>query len=129
MVSSIFFLLLLLLFPRLISAVADWVYTILRSTHLTRSNQLVKFADDTYLIIPASNVDSRSAEVDNIETWASTNNMTLNRTKAKEIIFVDTRRKRQVVAPPALPGIVRVTSLNILNVTMTNGLSACDACP
>jgi len=38
---------------------------------LTPSNQLVKFADDTYLIIPASNVDSRSAEVDNIETWAS----------------------------------------------------------
>jgi len=63
---------------------------------LTPSNQLVKFADDTYLIIPASNPDSRSVEVDNIETWASTNNLTLNRTKTKEIIFVDTRRKRQV---------------------------------
>ena len=31
-----------------------------------------------------------------------------------------------IVAPPALPGIVRVTSLNILGVTMTNGLSASD---
>ena len=93
---------------------------------LTPNNQLVKFADDTYLIIPASNLDSRSAEVDNIETWASTNNLTLNRTKTKEIIFVDTRRKLQVVSPPALSGIVRVTSLNILGVTMTNGLSASD---
>jgi len=36
----------------------------------------------------------------------------LNRTKTKEVVFVDTRRKRQVAAPPALPGIVRVTSLN-----------------
>ena len=32
----------------------------------------------------------------------------------------------QAAAPPALPGIVRVTSLNILGVTMTNGLSASD---
>ena len=79
---------------------------------VTLNNQLVKFADDTYLIVLASNLDSRSAEVDNIETWARTNNPTLNRTKTKEVVFVDTRRKRQVAAPPALPGIVRVTSLN-----------------
>jgi hypothetical protein len=94
---------------------------------VTPGNQLVKFADDTYLVIPASNVDSRSAEVDNIETWARTNNLTLNRTKSKEIVFVDTKRKRKCqVAPQPLPGIVRVTSLKILGVTMTNGLSASD---
>jgi hypothetical protein len=90
----------------------------------TTGNELCKFADDTYLIIPASNVDSRSAEVDNIETWARTNNLTLNRTKSKEIIFIDTKRRRQVVPPPPLAGIVRVTSLKILGVTMTSGLSA-----
>jgi len=89
---------------------------------VTLNNQLVKFADDTYLIVPASNLDSRSAEIDNIETWASTNNLTLNRTKTKEIVFVDIRRKRQTVLPPSLPGIVWVTSLTILGVTMTNGL-------
>jgi hypothetical protein len=33
---------------------------------VTRGNQLGKFADDTYLIIPAINVDSRTAEVENI---------------------------------------------------------------
>ena len=95
---------------------------------LTPNNQLVKFADDTYLIIPASTVDSRSAEVDNIETWASTNNLTLNRTKTKRssLSTQGGSNKHQVAAPPALPGIVCVTSLNILGVTMTNGLSASD---
>jgi len=92
---------------------------------VTPENLLCKFADDTYLVIPASNVDSRSVEVDNIETWARTNNLTLNRAKSKEIVFVDTKRKRQV-APPPLPEIVRVTSLKILGVTVTNGLSASD---
>ena len=87
---------------------------------VTPGNQLVKFADDTYLVIPASNVDSRSAEVDNIETWARTNNLTLNRTKSKEIVFVDTKRKRKCqVAPQPLPGIVRVTSLYIYSFNMT----------
>jgi len=92
----------------------------------TLGNKLCKFADDTYLIIPATNVDSRSAEIDNIETWARTNNLTLNRTKSKEIVFVDTKRKRQVATYPPLPGIERVTSLKILGITVTNGLSASD---
>ena len=93
---------------------------------VTEGNQLCKFADDTYLVIPASNIDSRSAEVDNIETWARTNNLTLNRKKSNEIVFVDRKRKRQVVSPPLLPGIVRATSLKILGITMTNGLTASD---
>ena len=33
---------------------------------VTPGNQLRKFADDTYLIVPASNVDSRAAEMNNI---------------------------------------------------------------
>ena len=90
----------------------------------TLSNKLCKFADDTYLIIPADNADSRSAEIDNIETWARTNNLTLNRTKSKEIVVVDRKRKRQVVSYSTLPGIVRVTSLKVLDVIVTNGLSA-----
>ena len=72
----------------------------------TVGNKLCKFADDTYLIIPAINADSRSVELDNIETWTRTNNSTFNRTKSKEIVFVDTKRKRQVAAYPPLSGIV-----------------------
>ena len=43
---------------------------------------MCKFADDTYLIVPANNEDSRSAEIDSIETWARTNNLTLKRAKS-----------------------------------------------
>ena len=62
------------------------------STHANYTPPLLKhskFADDTYLVIPASNVDSRVTEIDNIETWARTNNLTLNRNKSKEIVFSD----------------------------------------
>ena len=52
--------------------------------------------------------------------------LSLNRTKSKEIVVVDTKRKRQVVSYPTLPGIVRVTSLKVLGVIVTNGLSASD---
>jgi hypothetical protein len=93
---------------------------------LTPGNKLCKLADDKYLIIPEINVDSRSAEINHIKTWTRTNSLTLNRKTSAEIIFVDTKRKHQVAAYPPLPGIHRVTSLKVLGVTVTNGLSASD---
>jgi len=41
-------------------------------------NFLIKYADDTYLIIPAVNVDSRSTELSHITNWAKHNNLKLN---------------------------------------------------
>ena len=35
---------------------------------VTPGNQLFKFTDETYLVIPAISVDSRTAEIENIET-------------------------------------------------------------
>jgi hypothetical protein len=61
---------------------------------LTPGNHLCKFADDTYLIAPASNEGTRSDEIDSIEAWARQNNLMLNRKKTKEIVFVDKKRKR-----------------------------------
>ena len=52
-----------------------------------------------WLVIPASNVHPRSTEVDNIETWARTNNLTFNRAKSK-YVFIDKKRNRQVVPQP-----------------------------
>lgn len=86
-------------------------------------NQLVKFSDDTYLVIPASSVDLRSAERQNVGTWAQTNNLTLNRDKMEEIIFVDKKRRRQVAPSLQLHEIFRVGSLRMLGVTWTNSLS------
>jgi len=86
--------------------------------------RMCKFADDTYLIIPACNVHSRVSEIEGIEAWARTNNLALNRKKTLEIVFRDGRRKR-LVSPPPMADIERVTTLKILGVTITNTLSTC----
>ena len=53
----------------------------------TDGNDIVKFADDFDLVIPASNIDSRSAELRHVEVWSVANNLRLNRNKSQEIIF------------------------------------------
>jgi hypothetical protein len=91
---------------------------------LAPGNHLRKFADDTYLYVPSGYEGSRLAEIDSIETWTKGNNLTPNRTRTKEIVLVDKKRKRNFVSPPPLPEIDSVTSLKILGVTMTDGLLA-----
>ena len=54
---------------------------------LTPGNRLCKYADDTYLIVPPANINTRIAELSNIETWAQANNITINCYKSVEIIF------------------------------------------
>jgi len=47
--------------------------------HAVRAgNQMVKFADDTYMIIPAANVGSQQAELDNVELLTRANNLKVN---------------------------------------------------
>ena len=49
---------------------------------------MVKYADDTYLVVPADNVHSCAEEIIHVESWAVENNLTLNRVKSAEIVFV-----------------------------------------
>ena len=83
-----------------------------------------KYADDTHIVIPASNVNSRSAELDHVDRWAQNNNLRLNRAKSAKSIFTNCKRKDVEGLPPRVPDIRRVTSVNMLGVTMTNHLSA-----
>jgi len=83
-------------------------------------NKLGKYADDTYIIIPAVNVDSRSAELRNITDLASNNNLKLNLTKSQEIIIDD---KARISAPAKIPELQNVQMLKILGVIFTNELS------
>jgi len=103
---------------------ASYVVTAADLNVATPGNEMCKFADDTYLIVPARNVASRVSEIDGIEAWARTNNLSLNRKKTREIVFRDSRRKRLVSPPPPMADIERVTTLKILGVTITNTLSA-----
>jgi len=90
---------------------------------VTPGNSLIKYADDTYLVIPACNVDSRDKEISNVVEWSRANNLKLNQAKSTEIIFRDNRKRRCIHPPSPLQGIARVTSLKVLGVTLTDGLS------
>ena len=87
------------------------------------TNTLIKYADDTYLVVPAGSISTRQDELHNIEQWSLANNLKLNRTKSLEIIFVDNRRKHSTQLPAELTDIKRVDSINILGVTVTNTLT------
>ena len=90
---------------------------------VTDGNLTFKYADDTYIVIPAANVSSRCAELDNVDRWAESNNLRLNRAKSVEIIFTGCKRKPTGSLPLQIPGIRRVTSIKMLSITMSNHLS------
>ena len=91
---------------------------------LTVGNSMNKFADDSYLLIPADNIDTTNLELDNIEKWAECNNFRLNRAKTVEVIFRKPRSKLHV--PPEIPSIKRVESICILGVTISSTLSVAE---
>jgi len=62
-------------------------------------NVMLKYADDTYLIFPADNLQSCQEEIANVESWANHNNLKLNHAKSAEIIFVRPRSKRAMRIP------------------------------
>ena len=110
------------------SAVGPAAYVVNASdlSAATSGNELVKFADDTYIVVPASNIHTRQAEINRVEQWARTNNLKINPSKYAEIVFCDNRRKTKVQLPPVLSDIKRVTVIKILGVTFTNNLSAAE---
>jgi len=65
-------------------------YNIVTAADLHRlftGNRIFKFADDTYLVVPAVNSSLQLQEITHIQAWAATNNLKLNCSKSKEIIF------------------------------------------
>ena len=91
---------------------------------LYASNRFFKFADDTYLVVPAESADTRATELSNIIAWAATNNLKLNKLKTKEVVFYDSRRRRKLSPPPLLPDVDRDTTLKVLGVTLSSNMTA-----
>ena len=46
---------------------------------VTPGNRMHKYADDTYIVIPACNNRTREVELDHVALWAQENNLKLNR--------------------------------------------------
>ena len=94
-------------------------------------NALVKFADDTYVIVPAVNSDTSTSELMNVRTWAEENNLKLNCSKSKEIVFTSrgTRGKSAAFPPPCLNicQVHSITALGVVNCDQFNDkLTAAD---
>jgi len=108
------------------SALLEISAGIIQGSDIRPASYVVNSSDDTYLIIPSINVDTRLDELANVENWSRRNNLTLNSSKSQEIIFIDRRLKRSIQHPPLLPDINRVSSIKIiLGVTVSDSLSIC----
>ena len=86
-----------------------------------------KYAGDIILISPACNDNGLNSEMQSIELWAGTNNLTLNRSKSREIIIYAKTRGNAVSAIPTLVlEIERAKSMKILGVIIQDNLSMND---
>ena len=88
-------------------------------------NEMTKYADDSYLIIPGNNSLSIPSELEHITAWANANNLKLNVGKTQELIIYGSYNKKKN-PPPLLPGLTRVHTLSVLGVTIDEMLSFSD---
>jgi hypothetical protein len=87
------------------------------------SNSLNKYADDTYLVVPARNTSTIPSEMKHISEWAMANNLKLNTTKSLEMIVRNPwAKKNDLPNPPPQPGIERVDQMVVLGVNMQSNL-------
>jgi len=106
---------------------ASFIVTAADLHPLQPGNVIIKFADDTYLVIPASNTNSCLNVLKHIQRWALTNDLKLNRSKSQEIIFkARTARDESIQLPAILPDIKRVNSLAALGVVLQDNLKVTD---
>jgi len=86
------------------------------------TNILLKYADDTYLIIVSSvNTHLIPKELQHVEGWAASNYLKLNVSKSYELIFVSSQFKdKRLIFPAAIPGITRLQHLLVLGVILSS---------
>jgi len=90
-------------------------------------NAIVKYADDTCLIIPAVNSHTCTEELRRIQSWADDNNLPLNAAKSREILFLaHSARKKAMQLPPPCLGIEQVSQITALGVVVNDRMTASD---
>jgi len=101
----------------------EYVFTASDLSTLLPTNLLCKYADVTYLLVPAINTPSISRELQHISDWASTNNLKLNNANSQEMIVHHPRKKRQFTYPNEILGIKRVDKRKVLGITVSDTLT------
>ena len=106
------------------SGIGPYLYMLYASDLRTLSphNVIVKYADDTTLLVGQYSSVDISQEYENICSWSATNRLTINTGKTKEIVF-HRPASRHLNIPPPLPDIERVTQVTLLGIDITSTLS------
>src|SRR6218665_3455065 len=91
-----------------------------------RNNKMMKYADDTYLLVASRYINTDQEEFDNISQWAERNNLKLNASKTKELIIFRRRSKALGPKDPIVKGAERVTTMRVLGVIIKSKLSMSD---
>ena len=86
------------------SAIGPAAYVVCASDLQPKSpiNRLFKYADDSYLLVPASNIGTVKEELDHIVLWSHSYNLKLNISKCKEMVISSPHHSLRGI-PPA-PG-------------------------
>ena len=84
---------------------------------INSENATFKYADDTFLIVPASNANTIAQELQHITSWAEQNNLRINQAKTHELLVqkTDMHKKNLNIFETGLP---RIKQLKILGVTV-----------
>lgn len=89
---------------------------------LSDYNKILKYADDTSLLVPQHSSVSLEAEFTHISNWSDSNKLKINTAKTKEIIFHRPRLPKKVLPIP-LMGIEQVNCAKILGLTLSDTFS------
>jgi len=92
------------------------------STQSLAKNIIVKFADDTTVVVPEKTDVSLPEKFDHINVWATVNRMILNLIKTKEIVFHRPGPKNLHMFP-SLESIELVEQAKLLGVILQNNFS------
>jgi len=70
---------------------------------VSRTNEIIKFADDTTILVPENTDVGLDVEFRHVRKWADINRLTLNTAKTKEIVFRRPKVKYfHMPMPPAI---------------------------
>jgi hypothetical protein len=81
---------------------------------------MLKYADDMYLLVGSSQIQTIPIELNHITKWAIHNNLSLNQNKTYEMIVFKNGCNK--IAHPSIPGITRVSNIKVLGVHLQNDL-------
>ena len=107
------------------SGLGPYLYILLarRLKTLSLMNRLVKYADDTTLVVPQRTDCPIEVELQNIVDWSLLNKLTINKSKTKEIIFWKSGKVSKNLNIPTIPQIERVQQVRLLGVLLSSNLS------